>query len=428
MRPRLLGAILATFASIWMGQGKTAQAIDAPNAAGVVQLGASEEREMDSSGQTPRNRLQFLGGDAAQRHWEALQQQLQDPAQRKRMWNERRARIAQSHPELGESLGIDAATEQKLLDLLTDHELEQLSLGFGFDSTLERADFETRRLEALRELLGEEGQQRYRQYVETLHERQQVARLNDSLAPADKLTRDQKDQLMALFAEHWRRRLELDLQARDGRLLAPLLQPSTDPSQSLALREIEANEIELHRRMESNRALQEQAREILSDAQQAALVRMHREEEQGMRRWIEERRVQAGLPPEIPEHERPEPSSPTRTPVLADLALEFTVTVNRSPPKTTQINVANGEPVMIEGGEGLWIEATPTLYDDDWLVVAMNYFEEDAGGEKRLIHKGGSFASRTRLADGSRGGGVGGSGGMVVGSKGYAVEVFVKML
>lgn len=426
MEPRLLGAILATLTGAWIATGWAAEATDEPDNSAFFRVFPADEPDVNANEQAPKNGARLVAGDSAQRHWESIQKQLQDPQKRKRMWSERRAAIVETHPELAESLELDVETERRLLDLLTDHEIEQLALSIGgSDALLARADFETRRMDSLRELLGDERLERYRQYSETRYERQQIARLNAKLAPADKLSADQKSALLPIFTEQMRRQLLTDTQVSGG---GPFGGGASvdDLRASFELHAIRMNEASLRRSIASHRVALEQAREHLTDVQHAALAEMYRDEEQTQRRWIERQRVQAGLPAEIPEQEEP-PPAPSRSPVVANLDLEISITVNRDPARTTRVNVANGSPFMIEGGDGLWIEATPTLYDDHWLVVAVDYFEEDSDGEKRLIHKGGSFSSLTRHLDGSRGG-VGGGGTVIAGRKGYAVEVFVRML
>jgi len=134
------------------------------------------------------------------------------------------------------------------------------------------------------------------------------------------------------------------------------------------------------------------------------------------------------LPPEIPAHDTERSTQSTRTPVQETLSLEFTVRVNDHAAITSRHDTENGVPLMIEGSDGLWIEATPTLYDDGWFVVDLDYFEAEPDGTKRLIQRGGRFSTPTLLPDGTRSDGFGGSETVVVGSKGYAVQLTVRRL
>lgn len=409
-------ALLATYATV------VADAAFAQSSTGKVLERESQTPAGPETNEQKTNRFEFISGPEAERHWAKLRGQLRDPEQRKQLWQQNRAALKGNHPELGESIGIDPETEERLLDLLANHELDRLALtAHSYGDMQAHADFETRRLESLRALLGEAGAERYLRYAETLHERRQVAELDDMLSPADKLRAEQKERLVALLSQELRRRVESTLRGRDPRDLL-------EPPVSMELENIANNERALRLMEDSHRELFEETRTFLSDSQHATLTRMKRDEERGLRQWIEEARLRAGLSPVIPEREEPEPSARAkRIPLVTDLSLEITVKVNRAEPKRTEVTVSSGSSVMIEGGDGLWIEATPTLYEDHWLVVDLSYYELGPNGEKELIHKGGSFASLTQFPDGSLSGG-GGGGTTIVGKKGYAVEVFAKLL
>lgn len=72
--------------------------------------------------------------------------------------------------------------------------------------------------------------------------------------------------------------------------------------------------------------------------------------------------------------------------------------------------------------EGLIAEATPMMYDDDWIDVHLKYYEEGATGRRRL--SGGTISTtQARQSDSSPGGS---SGTVITGRKGYAVEASVK--
>jgi hypothetical protein len=85
--------------------------------------------------------------------------------------------------------------------------------------------------------------------------------------------------------------------------------------------------------------------------------------------------------------------------------------------------VRNGESFTFEAAQGLIVEATPTMYDDDWIDVHLKYYEEGATGRRRL--SGGSISTvQARQSDGSLTTG-GGGGTVIAGRKGYAVETTI---
>ena len=70
-------------------------------------------------------------------------------------------------------------------------------------------------------------------------------------------------------------------------------------------------------------------------------------------------------------------------------------------------------------GDGLVIEAAPTLYDDHWLDVRTVYYEKDRTGQQRRISTG-RYGILTKMPDGSPGI-PGGGQAMIVGSKAYSI-------
>ena len=91
-----------------------------------------------------------------------------------------RASLQQRYPNLAEAVGIDAATAEKLLDLLTEHRMSAMDASrlnpqrASFDWALTEADAEALRLDALRRLLGEQGLERYQDYSTSPRERTPV--------------------------------------------------------------------------------------------------------------------------------------------------------------------------------------------------------------------------------------------------------------
>ena len=185
-----------------------------------------------------------------------------------------------------------------------------------------QVDAENRKLDALREVLGEEGLERYQQYVTTPGERRQVREVEARLAAADKFSPEQKDRLIALFKE--KNRKDLPPPAPPSRMSSFL--SSRDPGsptfkedlqRESQLGTIAANEEILRLRHSSNRWMVEQAAEFLTPTQTSALSKMNEAQTQSLRQWIEKERVRAGLDRAIPE--RGEERAPLRKPVSGDV-------------------------------------------------------------------------------------------------------------
>jgi hypothetical protein len=176
---------------------------------------------------------------------------------------------------------------------------------------------------------------------------------------------------------------------------------------------------------ESNREVARQAAAFLTPDQLAAFSKMNADNERQTRQWIASARAKAGLDPTMSAREAADANAPpeTRKPIEGDVQLEISLVVNRGAPTVVTQTIRNGEVVTIDAGEGLIVEATPTLYDDHWLDVKMAYYEQGRTG-KRLLQSGASFGTTTRTPNGvpghrSR------TESVITGSKGYAVETEV---
>ncbi len=382
------------------------------------------------------NQMFFRTGDAAQQAMQETRDKLADPAGRAALRAEHRRMLEEQHPDMEYELGIDAVTKSKVLELLVDEHLTRLESVYAMqrdhETALQKeADAETQKLASLRGLLGQDGLERFQFYLSTTWERQQVKGFDGFLLATEKLLPEQKKKLVQLFAEKNTRAREQDRESHMSALPLGTLERLASPEElqrQSQLLTIEANEAALRRAQEENPLLEQRAAEFLSSAQLAALERMNEEEVTRLREWIEQARLQAGLSPQVAE--RPEqslvPRAAPRKPVAGEATFEFTVTVNRSAPIVHTHTGLNATPILFEAAEGLWVEATPTLYEDDWLDVHLTFYEQ-VGSEKRRIEKTSSFGSLTRLPDGtfSRGGM---STDMVTGSKGYAVKTLVQVM
>lgn len=369
-------------------------------------------------------------------------ERLKDPQQRAEMRIEERARLAETYRDLREVLELDDVTEEKVLELLTDQQMERLDQMFlrtengptpgnlWAGLTQAQAETHTKHIQALREVLGQEKLERYQTFEKTLGERSRVAKLDARLAPADKLQADQKERLIVLYQDDMARylaksRLNRPAFAPFGSALGTTLPSPEEMQRQSQLLTITHNEQSWRRMPESHRSLRARAAGILTPQQLATLQKMQEEEASSLQQWIQQARVDAGLSAEIPAE--PEATvvteAPARMPIAGEIKFRIKLTVNRNQPDRFNHVGSNGVPVTFECAEGLLMEVTPTLYDDDTFNLDLVYYEVSSTG-KRRIGQSGQMGTIERVRPATPGLEFSGSGGTVLtGNKGYAIEV-----
>jgi len=341
-------------------------------------------------------------GSEGSSHVERLRKRLHDPDERSSLRAEYRALIRSQHPDLARELSIETATESKVLDLLTEHQLRDLEASVDRSKARRgiqaQADEQTARMNELRALLGQRGLERYQQYTRTATERQQVQDLDAQLPAQHKLNADQKRRLLELYVEQNRRALDeqADAQAQVAIAIAGL--SGDDPARTSELHAIALNEATLRQMEKSDALLAQEAARFLSPTQLRTLTQMNAKKARTQREWIEQARARAGMPAAMPDAPLMEfdPSVPLRETLPGKFAFEFTVKVDRNPPKTLSYEGFNGTPYLIDAGGGLLIEATPMLFRDGWLEVYVIYYEQ-VGGEKRRIDPDARFGAYVRI-------------------------------
>jgi hypothetical protein len=282
------------------------------------------------------------------------------------------------------------------------------------------ADETTQRMDALRDLLGDEKLDRFQAFEMSQSARYWVGQLSARLAPADKLQPDQEDRLTALKQEQFQMTSAAIGSWRAFRRSPGQLTSMEDMQRDSQRQALIANENSWRTRQVEHRALERKAAAFLTSTQLAELSKYQAQEQDNLRRYIESARAEAGMDPKIPE----KPEVVEETPKLIDAQVQVAVSlsVNREPTSVTR-TVRNGESFTFEAAQGLIVEATPMMYDDEWIDVHLNYYEEGATGRRRL--SGGSISTtHVRQSDGSLATG-GGSGTVITGRKGYAVETTV---
>ena len=291
------------------------------------------------------------------------------------------------------------------------------------------ADAETRRLDELSKLLGEDGLRRYQKYEATRTQHGQLSHLDTRLGPNDKLEAAQRERLIELLVKQFE--WETSQKLSQSRAVLSSTLPGNlfvqDLQRSSELRTIEANQHSLRYMRESSVPMLREASAFLTPVQLQALAKMEDERTDSLRQWVEQARTQAGLDPAIPETTPTVDSNPPlRKPVSGDIRLGIRMTVDRSDGVTVSLDGRNGEPRSFEVAEGLIVEAIPTLFDDDWLDVKFNFYEKDAQGQRRRLPSS-TGIGRPRALDANPSVYDGMSSTVVHGRKAYAVTTRVRV-
>jgi len=360
-----------------------------------------------------------------------MQKRLADPQLREQLRAEQRDLVHATHPDLEQVL--DPRTASELIELLTDQHMAQLdrtrvdemqatnSVAIK-DRAARNAQEDTRRIEEIRNLLGEHGFERYRDYQDTLGERLEVALFEERLEQGDELTSDQKDRLMALLRQRSQEQTRWRMfENRDLLLPPPFLAADRE---ALRKRNIAPNEKSFWRMQEESRLFVSRLPEVLTQRQIEVFAQVETEKIDGQRRHVEQMRVDAGLSREISPPARTD-EDPGRQTMRGQVRLEVSVKVDGGGPVMLCLLTENGKAVSFEGPESLSVEVTPTLCGDGWAHVEFHFYEQRDGrrravrgsmamglqaGRQRSVPLG---ATRARTS--------------ISGSKAYAIELDAKV-
>jgi len=348
--------------------------------------------------------------------------------------------VRSGNPEIAEVLGLDPGLEARLFEVLTDQQETHLERFYGEDpetgmptaedrrdparNWMRRlAEEETRAKQQIRDALGEERYDVYLGYLDTRGERCNVVFFEERLEERDRLSPDQRERLIALL------RAEQDKQvARQCAESHWKPQEISDDSQESMQKHNAASNEDLYRQsLEDSRALLARLPAILTARQLDAYAQMEASNLASQKAYVQELRAGAGLTAEFDET-APRTLPARRTPVTGKIRLEITFTVDAHPPVTTEVITENGTaPPAFQCPEGLWIDATPTLYEDGWAQVDFAYHEE-RGGKRVRIRGSGSIGISTRDPDGTpMPGGGGGASTLNGGSKSFAISTWIKV-
>lgn len=408
----------------------------------VLAAGVNAQSQSPPPAKSELNSIEFASSDGVFQTFGSgsstmaeMRARFEDPRQRAKMREEYRQSFVDSHYGIADTLQLDAASFDRLIELLADQQLEhstafyrdfptQAAAGDPDERMRAQADRATKDVEALREILGQEKLERYQALQPSLSRRTQIRELDERLGDADKLNAAQRERLVVLLHEQIMSSIERTLPLNSMRSqLAALLrpQPGQDLRRQSQLDTIAANEATWREMPESNRQLRQQVAGLLTERQLAMLSQIQAEEWASQQQRIEYMRLQAGLSATIPEQPQVVEAPPAV--VTRDVKLSIKVAVNRESPRYLTTVVSSGKPVSMKISEELSLEATTVLFENEAYKLRVEYFETGVTG-RRVIGNMGSMGMLKSLPPELRSVDSGsGSGTVIVGSKGYAVAM-----
>lgn len=368
-------------------------------------------------------------------------QRFEDPEQRKELRALRRKGTAAQQVLMEQVVPLDAATRERFIDLVTDLEMERderhlrgmrparAASTFGspeeMDQALERERFandsetvrmaqeQTRYLAPLRNLLGEERFQLYVDYRASVFQRMQAARLDSQLSAGDKLSVEQRERLITLLADEYRRRLDRQQQqqqrASAERFYYPQPNVQLPDMSTQVLLSAEQTFVEAQ---QANESLLARLPGVLSERQINVFVATEANTNDEAAR-VRSMRKRAGRDPQV-AFTLPDASVQVQhVPVTEQLQLQLHIKVDDAPPVDTTVDVADDGSATVELG-GVIIEVRAALFENDWQEVATRFYERTGRGRRELTSlriPPGQFAGPKPLQ----------LNAVLAGSRGYAV-------
>ena len=328
----------------------------------------------------------------ARRATDDTAERLKDPKKRAQLRAEHREQVQSEYADLAEVIPLDPKMESDLIDLLTDQRMAHLDVFYAnlLDSTRQSHDrfrqndtaAESRSVQQIRDLLGDERFGHYLAYTDTLGERRQANYFNARLEPDDKLTTEQKTRLMTVL----RTQLETSMQRRGANpnRMLPRTLPGSDAEREdfLRKRTITMNEEGFRELQEESLLLLEHLHDVLTAPQLEAFTQLEAEKIASQRKYVQQMRVSAGMSPEFDETQKPVTAQRSR--VTGRVKLEIFLEVNGEPFKTEIVTENGTAAEPFEGPEGLWVQATPILFEDGFCNVELR-FSEEILGQRRPI-------------------------------------------
>jgi hypothetical protein len=280
---------------------------------------------------------------------------------------------------------------------------------------------ETRDKQQIAEMLDEQRFRRYLDYVDAEMERRQVNLFDARLAPAEKLSADQKGRLAALLRMHVEQMYSRPRAWGDSLRLSPPAS-NAERRQLMARHRIMMTESTYRDMRDDSAAVLERLPDLLTERQLEVYRQMEAEKLASQVKHIQELRLAAGLSPELDESAG-DSGAPKRIPVPGRVRLELSIVTNESEPTRFTLETESGKPTdTFAAPGGLWIQATPTVLADGSTDILFRFFEDYAGQRREMRGRLGS-SSPARTDRSAPGLALGGSGTVVSGSKAYAVMI-----
>jgi hypothetical protein len=338
-----------------------------------------------------------------------MRQRLSDPIERARVRAEHLEYLRHFYPQLAEALGLDALRETRFFDLLIEEQMTHLdqlyaeepgepSRGDPHAELLARQAQANHKQQQIRQLLGEGCFERYVDYMDALSELRQVLYFEQRLAADERLAADQRGRLMSLL----RAQRDRDIARRQAESHLHV-RPVPDLCGTPASREqctAELNQDDYLRMRDEYHELLRQLPAVLTPPQLDAYAQMQAEVLDRQAQFVRQLRADAGLEPDF-DVTQPRALPPKRTPLCGRVRFEMELTIDRHPPIRADWLLDNGSTSeAIQASEGLWVEATPTLYEDGWAYYEVTFYEDRHGRRVRL-DGGVSVGGLRRDRDGS---------------------------
>jgi hypothetical protein len=301
---------------------------------------------------------------------------METPEQR---WQRLLAFNREFYADVGAALGLDAATEQQVLALLTG--LHARPPGNTTNEAEALEVWEAKRDEQLTALLGPDAPQRFKAYFDSLAARKTVHRLNERLREDDRIQGASKERLVALVHTGTRPESQ-DWTPPSFQTLPPEV---TGSQRSDVLITMASSEDYFRLQLRSHQRMEREAAKFLTPTQLEAFAKSHAEEDQSWREGMASSRKEVGLDPVVPDE--PEATFGTvlrrRVALAGDVTFGLTLTVNGQP-TTFSHTGSNRKVVGFQAAHDVWVEAIPILYDDKWLEMLITYYEPSRGGRRPL--------------------------------------------
>ncbi len=334
--------------------------------------------------------------------------------------DQRRAELLESHYGVAETLQLEAAQFDKLIELVVEQQMVKRD---SDESPAVRAERMNGYFENVRALLGPEKYQRYQALRYTHFDRRQVYQLDQRLQFADKLSASQREQLIALLFEYTMKQVEqqhrgfLEGSPVVARTHEPLSREELDRRRLLTA--LAANEQMFRRTAKADREVLDEAAGLLTPTQFETFRQLRTQQGRIQQTDIEQMRSELGLNPTIPE--RPDVAAGLAR-VDGEAKLRLRVTVNRDQPRYFTSKVSNDQRSVFQIHEGLFLEAEATLLEQDQYDLRLSYVEVGATGKHWIAGTQSSgVVVKTLPGDPERDLVEGGASTVILGDKAYAV-------